>query len=251
VDAASAGMTWVRAGGSGVPTDHPSRLVLWDIDHTLIETRGLGRQLYRRAFETVTGRKIEREADVTGQTEPAILAATLKLHGIEDDEPFQVRYAEALAAEYEKHRDELRQRGRALPGAREALVALAGRSNVVQTVLSGNLRTVSMIKLRVFELDRYIDFEAGAYGDDDTHRPKLVAIAQERAGRRNGVKFTRSNTVIVGDSVQDVETGREGGAAVMAVASGRDDATTLRTAGAKVVWPDLTDIDRVVQALLP
>jgi phosphoglycolate phosphatase-like HAD superfamily hydrolase len=232
-----------------VPTDHQYRLILWDIDHTLIETRGLGRELYRRAFETVTGRTMERQADVTGQTEPAILAATLKLHGIDDDGPYQARYAEALAEEYEKHRDQLRHRGRVLPGAREALAALAGRSDVVQSVLSGNLKAVSMIKLQVFRLDRYIDFEAGAYGDDDTRRPNLVAIAQRRAGDRNGARFTRSNTVIVGDSVQDVETGLEGGATVVAVASGNADAKALREAGAEVVWSDLTDTARAVQAL--
>src|SRR5207248_4173095 len=154
-----------------VSTDRQYRLVLWDIDHTLIETRGLGREFYRRAFEAVTGRTMEREAEVTGRTEPAILAETLKLHGIEDDSPYQARYGAALAAEYEEHRKQLRERGRVLPGAREALAALSERSEVVQSVLSGNLKAVSRVKLAVFGLDRYLDFEAGAFGDDDTHRP--------------------------------------------------------------------------------
>ena len=232
-----------------MPTAHPSRLILWDIDHTLIETRGLGRELYHRAFETATGRTMERQADVTGQTEPAILSATLKLHGIEDDELYQERYAEALISEYEKHQDDLRQRGQVLPGAREALAALAERPTVVQGVLSGNLSAVSMIKLRVFGLDRYVDFEAGAYGDDDTHRPSLVAVAQKRARAKYGIPFTRTNTVVVGDSTHDVRTGHDGGAAVIAVASGRDDVEALRNAGADVVWPDLTRTDHVVKIL--
>ena len=216
-----------------------------------METGGLGSELYRRAFEAVTGRRMERQADVTGQTEPAILTATLKLHGIEDDGTYQARYSELLTEEYEEHREELRQRGRMLPGAREALAALAGRADVVQSVLSGNLKAVSMIKLEVFGLDRYVDFGAGAYGDDDTHRPSLVAVAQRRAGDRTGTRFSRSNTVIVGDSVQDVETGLEGGAAVVAVASGSADAATLRTAGAVTVWSDLVDTARVVEVLVP
>jgi phosphoglycolate phosphatase len=232
-----------------VLTDQPRRLVLWDIDHTLIETRGLGRELYRRAFEAVTGRTMERPAEVTGRTEPAILAETLKLHGIQDDRAYQARYAEALTAEYQKHREQLRERGRVLPGAREALAALAERPDVVQSVLSGNLKAVSRIKLAVFGLDRYVDFEVGAFGDDDTHRPNLVAIAQHRAGDRIRTRFTHSNTVIVGDSIQDVTTGVEGGASVVAVASGTTDADALRAAGAKVVWLDLTDTDRVVRTL--
>ncbi len=230
-----------------MPDDLPSRLILWDIDHTLVETRGLGSELYRRAFEAVTGRPMRQQADVTGQTEPAILAATLRLHGIEDDQPYQKRYAEALTAEYERHQEELRRR--VLPGAREALIALAGQPTVVQAVLSGNLKDVSVIKLRTFALDRYIDIESGSYGDDDTHRPNLVAIAQRRARRRHSSAFTRTNTIVVGDSVQDVQTGHDGGARVVAVASGRDDASVLRAAGAELVWTDLTDTDHVVQVL--
>jgi phosphoglycolate phosphatase len=95
-----------------------TRLVLWDIDHTLIETGGVGRELYRRAFEAVAGRTMVKEADVTGQTELAILTETLRQHGIEDDERHQAAYAEALIAEYESHTDALLSRGRVLPGAR-------------------------------------------------------------------------------------------------------------------------------------
>jgi phosphoglycolate phosphatase-like HAD superfamily hydrolase len=232
-----------------VPKDHQTRLILWDIDHTLIETRGLGSQLYRRAFEVATGRTLEKEADVTGQTEPAILTATLRLHGIESSDLYQERYAQALAKEYDEHQDELRQRGRLLPGARDALAALATQTRVIQSVLSGNLRAVSKTKLSVFNLDQYIDFAVGAYGDDDVHRPNLVAIAQRRASQKYGVPFTRANTVVIGDSTHDVGTGHEGGAAVIAVASGRDDEARLREAGADLIWPDLTDTERVIATL--
>jgi len=224
-------------------------LVLWDIDHTLIETKGLGSELYRQAFETVTGRHMEQQADVTGQTEPAILTATLKLHGIEDDEQYQAPYAEALAAEYARHAEELRARGRVLLGVREALATLAKRSDVIQTVLSGNLRAVSIIKLQVFGLDQYLDFAVGAYGDDDTHRPNLVRVAQRRATEKYGGVFNRTSTVVIGDSTHDVRTAHDGGAAIVAVASGRDDEDALRQGGADTVLPDLTDTGRVLRAL--
>jgi phosphoglycolate phosphatase-like HAD superfamily hydrolase len=216
-------------------------LVLWDIDHTLLETRGLGAELYRRAFETAAGRTMERQADVTGQTEPSILTATLRLHGIEDDEPYLSRYKEILTNLYGKHVEELRGRGRALPGARETLATMAEDSNIVQSVLSGNLRSVSEIKLGAFGLDQYVDLGIGAYGDDDTDRPKLVAIAQERASKKYGAPFSRANTIVVGDSTHDVSTAQRGGAYSVGVSSGETSFDALQDAGADAVLTDLTD----------
>lgn len=247
--------TAVPAGLARVDTDSvtdrrdPLCLVLWDIDHTLIETRGLGRDLYGRAFERATGRHMERAADVTGQTEPAILSATLKLHGLDDDEQVQASYARALADEYQEHAADLRRRGQVLPGAREALIALSQQPNIVQSVLSGNLRAVSIIKLTTFDLDRYVDLDSGAYGGDDHHRPNLVAVAQGRASGRHGCPFTRTNTVLIGDSTHDVRTGVEGGSAVIGVASGSDSEEALHEAGADAVLPDLGDVERLIRAL--
>ncbi|HSV66458.1 MAG TPA: HAD hydrolase-like protein [Mycobacteriales bacterium] len=225
-------------------------LVLWDIDHTLIETRGVGGELYQAAFEEITGRKLEHKAEITGKTERAILAETLQLHGLEPGEDYQAKYAEALARQYEQHADELRQRGRALPGAREALGALAKLPNVIQTVLTGNLRAVAVTKLWVFGLDGFIDFEVGAYSDDEENRPKLVAVAQRRASEKYGAAFDPDNTVIIGDSPSDVETGLKGGAKVIGIASGKSSVEELRGAGGSFVLSDLTsaaDLTRAVQ----
>jgi phosphoglycolate phosphatase len=228
----------------------PSRLVLWDIDHTLIETGGVGRELYRRAFETTTGHVIQQEAEVTGRTEAAILAETLRLHGLEPSAEYEKKYATALAQEYEDHIDQMRERGRVLPGAREALDRLACEPGVVQSVLSGNFKAVAMTKLRAFGLDAFVDFEAGAYGDDSDERPSLVAIAQEHAAARYGATFDQANTVLVGDSPQDVRAAHQGGAEVVAVASGKAKVEELQDAGAELVLPDLTDTDAFLRAVL-
>jgi phosphoglycolate phosphatase-like HAD superfamily hydrolase len=224
-------------------------LVLWDIDHTLIETRGVGGKLYRAAFEEITGRQMEHKANLTGKTEPAILTETLGLHGLKSSDDYQAKYAEALARQYERHADELRARGRALPGARAALATLAQHSGVIQSVLTGNLRAVAATKLRVFGLEGFIDLEVGAYGDDEADRPKLVAIAQERAGAKYGAYFTRDNTVILGDSLSDVETGLKGGAKVIGVASGKSSAAELREAGAAGVIVNLLDGSKALDLL--
>lgn len=226
------------------------RLVLWDIDHTLIETRGLGGELYANAFQIATGTPMLHKAEVTGQTETSILIATLRLHGITDDEPHLSRYQAALPAEYDRHRSDLASRGRILPGAEQTLAALAERTDLVQSVLTGNLREVARIKLEVFNLDRYVDLEVGAYGDDNSDRPQLVAVAQRRAAMKYGIVFDRDNTIVIGDSSHDINTGLRGGAHAAGVASGGESVEQLRNAGAVIAWPDLTDTAAVEAFLM-
>lgn len=111
-----------------------SRLVLWDVDHTLIETGGIGRMVFAAAFEQATGHPMQRMADVTGRTEPDIFRETLALHGIEDRGDYFDTFAAAQAEGYEKRADAMRKRGRALDGAAAALAALA-ETPAVQSVL--------------------------------------------------------------------------------------------------------------------
>ncbi|HZN74509.1 MAG TPA: haloacid dehalogenase-like hydrolase [Micromonosporaceae bacterium] len=230
------------------PVDVPF-LLLWDIDHTLMETRGLGTELYVAAFEAVTGRTVEQVVEPTGRTEPAIFAETLHRHGIDPSVELSRRYATELAGRYRQHAEDLRQRGRILPGASEALAAVAGLPNAVQTVLTGNLRPVAIVKLRTFGLDGYIDFDAGAYGEDADERPDLVPIAQRRAATVAGHPFDRSNTVIVGDTAQDIAAAHQGGAAIIAVATGKDNPADLRAAGADTVLDELTDTAAFLDAV--
>lgn len=224
--------------------------MLWDIDHTLIETRGVGRQLYRQAFEAVTGRTMQHQVDPTGRTELAIFDETLQRHGVTPSDDLRRAYTSELARQYQQHEELVRQRGRRLPGAAEALAALAPVPGIVQTVLTGNLRDVAATKLRVFDLTAHLDLEVGAYGEDDDQRPKLVTTAQVRAGSKYGMTFDRGSTVVVGDTTHDVAAARQGQAAILAVASGRDSADELRRAGAKVVLPDLTGTGQLVEAVL-
>ena len=231
--------------------DRPEqRLVLWDIDHTLIETRGVGRALYRAAFEDVTGQPMRHEADVSGKTEPAILAETLRMHGISSDDDLRRKYAQALASQYELHRDELRQKGRSLPGARASLETLARDERAVQAVLTGNLRTVALIKLEAFDLDSFVDLEVSAYGEDGEDRTDLIQAALRRAADKYGKQFTSQNTVVVGDTINDVAAAGRAGVAVVAVATGRDGPDELLAAGAAVVLADLSDTVRVVGAVM-
>ncbi|MFJ8364539.1 HAD family hydrolase [Streptomyces sp. NPDC093984] len=210
------------------------QLVLWDIDHTLIDTRGVGRELSAAAFEEVTGQPMREQAKIDGITEAVIFRETAKLHGLTTDRADFERFAAALTAQHIRRANDLRERGHALPGAAAALEALAA-ANVRQTVVSGNVRAVAEIKLNVFGLDRHILWDGGAYGEDADLRPALVELALARSSS------SASDTTLIGDTPADVEGGLETGVRVIAVATGRSSAEELRAAGAHSVIHDLTD----------
>ncbi|MEV0711563.1 haloacid dehalogenase-like hydrolase [Nocardia aurea] len=192
--------------------------MLWDIDHTLIETRGVGRAAFADAFEHTTGHPLQRMPHITGRNEPDLYYATATLQNLPDPPPFP-EFADALASAYENRREQLRRRGRVLPGARATLTHLAEQPDITQSVLTGNTRTVARIKLETFDLHTHLNLVNGAYGDDDQHRPTLVSIAQQRATTPDtGPRFDRHTTVLTGDSPADITTARDGGALVIAVA---------------------------------
>ena len=156
-------------------------LVLWDIDHTLMATRGVGRELWEAAWEDVTGIPMREQAEITGSTEQVIWRETARLHGLHDAEQSFGRFAEALGTMHEQQAAVLRERGHALPGAGRVLEAIAA-SGVRQTTVTGNVRAAAAVKLAVFGLDSHIDLDIGAFAEDAETRPKLVRTALSRAG---------------------------------------------------------------------
>lgn len=224
--------------------------MLWDIDHTLISISGLSREIYDTAFREVIGRPMERVADMAGRTDRTIIAETLRLHGITPDTEVVTAFADVLAASFTARQHEIKARGRELPGARAALTELAIRTDVIQSVLTGNMKPIAVCKMTAFDLHDLVDFEVGAYGFDHDDRPPLVGLARKRAERKFGETFDASTTVLIGDTPHDVDAGHRGGARVVAMATGASDEQALRAAGADIVLADLTDTDAVVRALL-
>jgi len=220
------------------------------VDHTLIENNGVNKETYAFAFQLLTGRQAEYPARTDGRTEPEIMRDMLGRHGIELTPEHIAAMPSALESATSAKVADLRRRGHELPGAREALSALQGTADVVQSVLSGNTMKNAFAKLSAFGLDPYIDFEVGGYGSDDIVRANLVGIARKRATAKYGMGFDQNTTVLIGDTPRDVQAGRNGGAYVIAVASVSDDADTLRREGADVVFPDLRDTQAVVGAVI-
>lgn len=227
-------------------------LVLWDIDRTLVYVGDIDRQVYRETFAEIVGRPAEHlPARGTGVTMPLAIRALLLDNGVQEQEvsellPMMIRL---LPKRLAGHFEDLQREGVIMPGAVTALSAVNDHPDLVPTVVTGNLMPNALLKLDAFNLSRFVDAEIGGYASDSDHRPALVAIAQERAATKHGISFTRANTVIIGDSLEDVRTGLEGGAPVLGVPSGKTSAQVLKEAGADVVLDSLEDVQQLMDAI--
>ncbi|MFG2703125.1 HAD family hydrolase [Streptomyces sp. NPDC048386] len=227
-------------------------LVLWDIDRTLLYVGDIDRQVYRETFAEVVGRPAEQlPARGTGVTMPLAIRSLLLDNGVPELEVPELlpRMVELLPQRLAAHAEDLREQGVLMPGAVPALKAVHAQANLVPTVVTGNLRPNALLKLEAFHLDGFLDTEIGGYSSDDAHRPALVAVAQKRAQAKHGAAFTRSNTVIIGDSLEDVRTGLEGGAPVIGIASGKTTSSQLASAGAEVVLDSLEDVSKLLSVI--
>jgi len=226
--------------------------VLWDVDHTLMDAGGAGVALFRRAFTDMFGRPFpDGTTSLAGRTDRAIALEILTVAGVPEPRaelgPFQQLIA-GLAPRLGRLTAE---RGRVLPGAAEALAALAALDSgrVVQSVLTGNMRVTAAAKLAALGLDRYLDLAVGGYGDDHEIRADLVPLARASAAAAHGADFAGEATVLIGDTPLDIEAARLSGARSVGVATGGFSQAELAAAGAGAVLPDLADTGRVVAAL--
>ncbi|WP_082310280.1 HAD family hydrolase [Nonomuraea sp. SBT364] len=226
-----------------------NRLVLWNIDLTLVDVAIVTRDAYAEAFRAVTGRPLVKLVPPMGRPDSEIVFETLAVNGIVAEDDHLPRFLAALALAFADRRKRLPKEGRMMPGAKDALRSVARLDGVTQTVLTGTIKSNAVHKLKAFGLDKYVDFELGGYGEEVYPKASLLQVAQGRAKQRLGVPFTPANTVLIGDSARDVQTARIGGAAMIAVASGRSTAAELRAAGADLVLPDLSDAAEVVSAV--
>jgi phosphoglycolate phosphatase len=200
------------------------RLLLFDIDGTLILTGGAGTRAMTRAFAETHGlQDALRRVEVAGRTDRLIIRDALAQAGRPFDEAgldaFRTRYCELL-------RDELESPGTgtkgALPGVLTLIDALAARDDVQLALLTGNFRASAEIKLAWFGLwDR---FGWGVFGEEAFDREHLMPIAFERHRSLTGAPIEPSDVIVIGDTPNDIRCARHGEARVVAVAT----ATTIR-----------------------
>ncbi|HVB44381.1 MAG TPA: haloacid dehalogenase-like hydrolase [Streptosporangiaceae bacterium] len=229
-----------------------SFLVLWDVDYTLVNTRGVGLHLYQLAFSELYGRELPPtagEANMAGRTDRAIALDVLALAEIPDPRGQVRAFEKTLARLAPSLAGLVAASAHALPGAAAVLAAMAGTVGR-QSLLTGNVRALAEVKLAPLGLTRHLDLEVGAYGDEHEVRAELVHLARSRAAAAYGADFAGQATVLVGDTPLDIEAALVTGARAVGVASGQYSQQQLSEAGADAVLPDLTDTGAVLTAVL-
>jgi phosphoglycolate phosphatase len=227
------------------------RLVLFDIDGTLLSADGAGKRAVHRALMEVFGTVGHLPGySFAGRTDPEIVRDLLRSADIPDREieaalpALWFRYVENL------HREVHDIRVQALPGVAELLERVEGHgAQVVLGVLTGNILEGARIKVDAARLG-FRRFRVGAFGSDHAARRELPAIAVERARVLTGVGYSGKEIVIIGDTPRDVECGEHLGVRTIAVATGHHPLDELEVTGADHVFADLGDTERVWEAIV-
>jgi phosphoglycolate phosphatase-like HAD superfamily hydrolase len=229
----------------------PARLVLFDIDGTLLWSDGAGRRAIHRALIEIFGETGPADHRFDGKTDPQIVRELMRSVGHEDsliDERMKELFARYVVFLREELRDANHQ-AKALPGVLRLLETLNRRVDVIIGLLTGNLVEGARAKLEAVGIDPGV-FVVGAYGTDHELRPELPAIAQQRAGHLLGTDIPGGDIVIIGDTPADMDCGRDVGARAIGVTTGRYSKDELMACGAVAVFDDLSDTDAVVHAIL-
>jgi phosphoglycolate phosphatase len=233
------------------PTNHhPSRLVLFDVDGTLLTSAGVATHIFGECLAEVAGRTIPTEGySMAGKTDPQIVRELLERGGYSPPaiegavsqvlDRYLARFGPALAAS---------PRPRLFPGVRELLGALAARPAILLGLLTGNVERGAALKLARFGLESH--FRLGAYGSDSPRRRELVEVAVGRAHALIGRRFAGRDVVIVGDTPLDIDCGRAAGAMTVAVATGPYSMDDLASHAPDALFADFSAVEPVLAAIV-
>ncbi len=222
-----------------------AKLLLFDVDGTLVLTGGAGMRGMDRAFQEIYGiAGAFRGVHLAGRTDPGILADAMAQAGVSAGDGAEARFQDVY---FRMLQDEVnrpapegsddptvwRRFKGVYPGVRETLDALADRDDVVLALLTGNYTRAAEIKLGYFDLWRYFKF--GAYGEDAVERWQLVHVALDRARAIGHAEVALSDVLVIGDTPLDVIAAQKAGVRSLAVATGGFSVEALEQAGADLV----------------
>lgn len=223
------------------------KLLLFDIDGTILDSGGAGVRALNLAFREVFGRENAFQGiSMAGKTDLQIIRECLAAHRY----PSENGLVPAVMDAYVRHlgSEIVNSRRHLKPGVQEVLSLLRGRrDDCMLGLLTGNIEQGARIKLGAFSLNGY--FPAGAFGDDDEDRNKLLPIARKRFEHLSGSTIEFTQCVIIGDTPRDVYCAKPYGARCVAVATGPYTPQALIEAGADAVFETLADTDAVMDAL--
>jgi len=226
------------------------RVLLFDIDGTLLDAVGEGSACFGRALTDVYGTSGPVDTyDMTGKTDWQILTDLMQIEGI-SLEVIEARRLEAFTA-YAHHFEmtapnlEIK----IFPGVTPLLDGLKGDPRFILGLVTGNVREAVPHKLRAVGLDPGI-FTFGAFGSDHPDRNALPGLALNRLGQMEGVSFPAESTLVIGDTPRDIHCARYAGMKVMCVTTGQYDRITLAGYHPDYLLEDLSDTDSVMDILL-
>lgn len=227
------------------------KVVLFDIDGTLLLSDGAGRTAMEAALEETFGRRGPPGYRYGGKTDKLIVRETMRLEGF-DDAAIDARMGEVMAhylAGLRALLGDRAHRAHTLPGVTALLDAVEAHEGLMLGLLTGNIVEGAEAKLRAVDV-AHARFRVGAYGSDHEERPMLPPIARARASALLGRAVAGEELVIIGDTPADMTCGAGVGARAIGVATGGFAQSELRSHGAHAVFHDLADTPRVLEAIL-
>ena len=224
------------------------RLVLFDIDGTLISTDGIAKRTFGEAFTELFGATVGvLSYDFAGKTDQQIYREVCSIAGVSEQDTDRLkdqlfdRFFELLESRLNA------QNITVLPGVRELLTALEAEEASTSALLTGNMLRGARIKLAPPDLLLYFSF--GAFGSDAFHRHELPEIAKKRAYDKLGVVFRAKEIVIIGDTPHDIDCGRHMNVRTIAVATGGYSHERLSVEKPDYIFENLSDTDQVLDAI--
>jgi len=225
---------------------HPHKLLLFDIDGTLLTSGGAGERALRQAVRERFGVDDDlKTVEIAGRTDSGIARQVLKKYGLPETPEAITAFLDTYLQHLTKFLPQTE--GRLLPGIIPLLETLRGRPGVVLALLTGNLERGAELKLSHYGVWHY--FEFGAYADDHHDRNELGHFARQRATAKHGREFPPEQIFILGDTPHDIACARAIGAKAVAIATGGSSRERLAEYSPDFLFSDLSDLPAVLRAL--
>ncbi|WP_353268368.1 haloacid dehalogenase-like hydrolase [Gemmatimonas sp.] len=227
------------------------KVVLFDIDGTLLRTDGAGRRSMEHALFTVFGAHGDPEYRYDGKTDRQITREQMRWAGVSDD-IIDARMLDVFALYAERLEQELAsgvEQAVLMQGIPPLLERLGAHDEVTLGLLTGNIEAGARQKLRAVDL-AWEQFLVNAFGSDHEQRPMLPSVAQQRAAQLLGREVPGERMVIIGDTPADIHCGRSLNVRAIGVATGRYSVQELMAHSPADVFETLADTDAVVESIL-